>query len=142
VATGPDIYLDGAHNPASARELAAALREMRTSYRSVVLVIGVLADKDFHGIVSELVPLADRVIVTMPAYARALDPRILAGEVRAIHADVSTAGTVGRAIEQAREQAGRNDLILITGSLYVVGDARGAILGSAGRSPSLSGLKG
>jgi dihydrofolate synthase/folylpolyglutamate synthase len=142
VSARPDIYLDGAHNPASARELAGALRELKTAYRRVVLVLGVLADKDFRSIAAELVPLVDRVIVTKPAYIRALDPETLAGEVRKLHARVSTAGDVGQAIDQAKEQAGADDLILVTGSLYVVGDARAAILGSAGRSPSLSGLKG
>jgi dihydrofolate synthase/folylpolyglutamate synthase len=142
VAARPDIYLDGAHNPASARELAGALRELKAAYRRVVLVIGVLADKDFRSIAAELVPLADRVIVTKPAYSRALDPETLAGEIGKLHTDVSTAGNVAQAIDRARERAGTDELILVTGSLYVVGDARAAILGSAGRSPALSILKG
>ena len=142
VATRPDIYLDGAHNPASAAALAGALKELRGSYGRVVLVIGVLADKDFRSMITELVPLADRVIVTKPAYSRALDLETLAGEVRKLHGDVNTAGNVAQAIEQAKELAGPDELILVTGSLYVVGDARAAILGTAGEAPFLSGLKG
>jgi dihydrofolate synthase/folylpolyglutamate synthase len=82
VAERPDIYLDGAHNPASAQQLAATIRDLKSSYRKLVLVIGILGDKDFRGIVRELVPLADRVVVTKPEYSRALDVQTLAAEVR------------------------------------------------------------
>ena len=138
----PDIYLDGAHNPASARMLAGVVNDMKRAYRRLVLVIGILGDKDYRGIISELVPLADHVIVTKPEYSRAMDVAALSSEVRALHGSVETAETVSRAIVAAQTEAAPDDLILITGSLYVVGDARAAIVEHDRKKQVLSGLKG
>jgi dihydrofolate synthase/folylpolyglutamate synthase len=142
VAQKPDIFLDGAHNPASAKMLAGAVREMKSAYRRLILVIGILGDKDYRGILAELVSLAERVIVTRPLYSRAMDVQALASEIRRLHSAVVTAETVGDAITKAREAAAADDLILVTGSLYVVGDARAVLVQDAGRSQALSGLKG
>lgn len=142
VAQRPDIYLDGAHNPASAKMLASAVKELKLRYRRLVLVIGILGDKDYRGIISELAPLSDLVIVTRPEYSRAMDLAVLAEEVRAFHHAVETADTVGQAIEKAKEKANSDDLILITGSLYVVGDARAVLVAHSGQPQDLQGLKG
>jgi dihydrofolate synthase/folylpolyglutamate synthase len=140
VAERPDIYLDGAHNPASARVLADAVRDLKEGYRHLVLVIGVLMDKDYRGIVSQLAPLADRIVVTKPNYTRALGVGSLAAEAGVFHRRVDSAETVAEAIRLARQGAAENDLILITGSLYTVGDARAAL--RPGVSGPLQGLKG
>jgi len=140
VAERPDIYLDGAHNPASARTLADAVRDLKTNYRHVVLVIGILMDKDHRGILSQLVPLADRIVATRPNYARALDIVSLLAEIGAFPGRVDAAETVAGAIGLARQGAAESDLILITGSLYTVGDAR-AVLRPGAAGP-LQGLKG
>ena len=105
-------------------------------------MIGILGDKDFRGIIRQLVPLADQVIVTRPDYARALDLDSLAAEVRKLHGSVETAPGVGEAIKQARERSGPGDMVLVTGSLYVVGDARAALLGRRGQDPGAFGIKG
>jgi dihydrofolate synthase/folylpolyglutamate synthase len=136
----PDIYLDGAHNPASARALAEAVRDLKTSYRHLVLVIGILMDKDYRGIVSQLAPLADRIILTKPHYSRALSVGSLEAEIGKFPGIVDSAETVAEAIKLARQEAAENDLILITGSLYTVGDARAVL--RPGASGSLQGLKG
>lgn len=141
VSRRPDIYLDGAHNPASARKLAAAVTDLKAGYRRLVLVIGILGDKDFRGILSELVPLADEVIVTRPEYSRAMDLASLAAEAREVHSAVDAADTVYHAIKKAKEKAGPDDLILVTGSLYVVGEARAALVPPV-HPQTLSGLKG
>jgi dihydrofolate synthase/folylpolyglutamate synthase len=142
VARKPDIYLDGAHNPASAQKLAATVREMRPAYGRTILIIGILGDKDYEGIMSALVPLADHVVVTKPQYSRAMDVRSLASEIQKRHGSVETAETVREAIAAAGKAASRDDLVLITGSLYVVGDARAVLHPEPDRSGSLSGLKG
>jgi len=145
VARGPDVYLDGAHNPASAKKLAKAVQEMKPLYRQIILIIGILGDKDYQGIISELVPLADQVVVTKPQYARAMDVQLLAAEIRKLHAVVDTAETLERAIAKARTKAASEDMVLITGSLYVVGDARTlfpSVLPEINRTGPLSGLKG
>ncbi len=141
VARKPDIYLDGAHNPASAQKLAAAVREMKPAYRRTVLIIGILQDKDSRGIIAALVPLADHVVVTKPQYSRAMEIRALASEIRKLHDSVLTAETVGEAVAMAVDTVSPDDLVLITGSLYVVGDAR-ALFHPADQSGDLAGLKG
>jgi dihydrofolate synthase/folylpolyglutamate synthase len=138
----PDIFIDGAHNPASAKMLADTAQEMKSAYRRLVLIIGILSDKDYRGILAELVPLAERVIVTKPQYSRAMDVQALASEVRKHHGSVTTAETVADAIAEARKAAGADDLILVTGSLYVVGEARAVLVPEADNSRQLSGLKG
>jgi dihydrofolate synthase / folylpolyglutamate synthase len=140
LARKPDLYVDGAHNPASAAVLADALQELRSGHSRLVLVLGILQDKDHAGIIAPLAPLADSIIVTRPAYARALDAAALADSVRRTHPDVAVAGTVGEAIARARAQTPPDGLIIVTGSLYTVGDARAAVTG-AGAGP-LAGLKG
>jgi len=142
VSERPDIYLDGAHNPASANMLRQAVKEMRAGYRKLVLVIGILGDKDYRGILAELVPLADAVVVTKPDYGRAMSVAALAAEVRKMHASVNIADTLALAIDRAREMASSDDLILVTGSLYVVGDARALFQGESGGNSGLTGLKG
>jgi len=142
VAQRPDIFLDGAHNPASAKKLAAAIRDMKPAYQRLVLVIGILGDKDHAGILSPLVPLADRVIVTKPDYSRAMTVEALAAGVRQRHGSVETADTVAEAIALARQRSEPEDLILITGSLYVVGDARALFAGPDRDTSALQGLKG
>ncbi len=142
VSQKPDLYLDGAHNPASARMLAGAVSEMRRSYRRLVLVLGILGDKDYRGIIAELAPLADHVIVTRAEYSRAMDLAELAAEVRTAHPSVETAETVGKAIAKARAEADPDDLVVITGSLYVVGEARAVIVECDRKGRALSGLKG
>ena len=142
VARRPDIYLDGAHNPASAEKLAASVREIMQAYRKLILVIGILGDKDIRGILGPLVPLAGSVVATRPQYSRALDVPTLAAEVRKLHGSVLTAETVGDAITLAKQGASADDLILVTGSLYVVGDARALVAPQADMAVALRGLKG
>jgi dihydrofolate synthase/folylpolyglutamate synthase len=115
---------------------------MKPSYQRLVLIIGILGDKDRAGILSQLLPLADLVIVTKPNYSRAMDVEALATEVRQQHGTVETTGTVAAAIALARHRAAPEDLVLITGSLYVVGDARAEFSGPDLDAPALAGLKG
>lgn len=137
----PDIYLDGAHNPASALVLAEALTDLKRSYRRLVLVIGILQDKDRNGILAPLVPLADIVVATQPSYNRAMDVRELAGTMGRLHGSVVETATVEEALAAARSHADKDDLIVVTGSLFTVGEARAALRGHAGTG-LLAGLKG
>ncbi len=141
VARQPDVFLDGAHNPASAAVLAAALADLRRSYRRVVMVLGILKDKDHRGILQCLLPHADAVVATRPAYGRAMETAQLAAAVQSARSSVRTAETVPEAIQVARSLAEPDDLIVVTGSLYTVGDAR-ATLCNASLPGSLQGLTG
>ena len=118
----PRILLDGAHNAAAVKSLAKALQQECTFSR-LLLVIGIMEDKDAHTMLGSLLPLADRAIFTRPVYERAMDPVYL----QALSSAWATPGDViqplGPALETARQWAGANDLIVVTGSLFTVGDA-------------------
>ncbi|MFN3322783.1 MAG: bifunctional folylpolyglutamate synthase/dihydrofolate synthase [Bryobacteraceae bacterium] len=120
-ATRPDIYIDGAHNPAGARELARYLRRFHAG-RMIRLIFGAMRDKAVPELVETLFPLASEVIVTAPAQPRALDPASIAA-LRP-HPGLRVIPDLGAAIAAARAASGPDDLILITGSLYLVGEAR------------------
>lgn len=127
IARRPLVVLDGAHNPAAAEALVAALRE-GFAWDRLHLVIGVFSNKDLDGIAERLAPVADRAYAcaTESVRARAVE------EVGAAFSDrgVATEGfpTVAAALRAARGAASVRDLILVTGSLYTVADARRALL--------------
>ncbi len=122
-AKGPLLVLDGAHNPAGAETLAAALRS-EFEYDKLILVLAVLEDKDAEGIVKALGPLADRVITAAARSPRAMDADGLAGMAEQYSKNVSAAASIGEALTQARREARPADMILVTGSLYTVGEAK------------------
>ncbi len=116
----PLILLDGAHNPAGAEALAEALR---ASFRweRLHLVLAISANKDAAGIIGALAPLADRTFLARNDSVRSADPR----ELRAIAgSEASVFGSVGEAIDAARAEAGPADVIVVTGSLFTVADAK------------------
>ncbi|MDH4099612.1 MAG: bifunctional folylpolyglutamate synthase/dihydrofolate synthase [Nitrospirota bacterium] len=149
MAGSPLIVIDGAHNPAAAARLAETLKdEFAGSYDRLVLVLGILGDKDMDGIVKPLAALADRVVVTAPAYYRASDPARMKAVVKQYHPHVEEAASVADAIDHVRATTRENDLICIAGSLFTAGEARGIMLGIAlpigtgSAVPGLAGLKG
>jgi dihydrofolate synthase/folylpolyglutamate synthase len=81
-------------------------------------------------------------VATKPQYSRAIDVQVLASKIRQLHGSVDSTDTVSEAIAKARELSLANDMILITGSLYVVGEARALFFSDSGRAGALSGLKG
>ena len=126
VAGRPRILLDGAHNPAGAAAVAGFLHEHRTALRRVILVFGVLKDKDWSGMLGALAPLADRIILTHPPTQRGADPQdLLAASRFGVPAEIQP--EVGPALERARALAGTEDTIVVTGSLYTVAAALQAL---------------
>jgi dihydrofolate synthase/folylpolyglutamate synthase len=123
ISRSPDLVLDGAHNPAGAAALAAYIREFHAD-RPVWIIYGAMRDKAIDEVASALFPLADRLIVTAPAFPRALRPQsILALHP---HANSTIAETVGEAICIA-QGAPANAIVFFTGSLFLVGEVLGAI---------------
>jgi len=133
----PLIILDGAHNPAAAFVLSRALREIRIGRQRVILVIGMLKDKDFPGFFNEIIPLADEVILTRPDYERAASVSQLEVAVESYHVPYHCIQRVSDAMGLARSHAFPQDLICVTGSLYTVGEVKAHL---EGKVPSL--LKG
>jgi dihydrofolate synthase / folylpolyglutamate synthase len=123
VATQPRVILDGAHNPAAATTLAQALKRDLT-YRRLILVLGIMADKDIRGILRRLLPLAHVVIFSRPRYDRAATPEMLESLAQNVTQENHVIADLGRAIQKARELAGDDDLIVVTGSLFTIGEAR------------------
>ncbi len=117
----PLVILDGAHNPAGAKALRAFLEEQRFAGR-LVLVFGVLQDKDWIAMLQELGPLAKRVILTRPESERAADPRGLV-EAERFCPKLEILVDVGEAIALARTVADREDAVVVTGSLFIVSAA-------------------
>ncbi len=120
VSLNPDIILDGAHNPASARVLAAYLDRFYDPAR-VWLIYGAMRDKAVSEIAAILFPRAHHVIVTAPAQARALRPESIRD--LADHESIQVAPNLKTALALAAAAAPQ-DAIFVTGSLFLVGEAR------------------
>jgi dihydrofolate synthase/folylpolyglutamate synthase len=122
----PLHILDGAHNPAGAQALAVALGEVFTWTR-LHLVMAVSANKDVDGIVAHLAPLADRAYATRNRSERSAQPDRVADALAHAGVPTETFPSVDDALAAARASADGDDLILVTGSLYTVADARRAL---------------
>ena len=120
----PPIVLDGAHNDGSAEALAAALREAFPR-RPLRLVLGLMEDKDARGVIRPLLPLASAVEATRSRSARALAPAALARKIRGVRTRVHD--NVADAIAAARRDASPTDIVCVSGSLALVGEARTAL---------------
>lgn len=127
VGKAPRILLDGAHNSAGGEALAEALRDIPRD--RLLLVAGVMADKDAEGIFTPLFPVTDRAYAVTPHLERALPSDRLAAFCRARQVTCADAGTVAAGLEQAKKEAGPRDLILVCGSLFTVGEARAILYG-------------
>ncbi len=122
VSQAPLIILDGAHNPEAIRELARSIgNDFR--YRRLILVIGVMEDKDVGKILKGILPIANYVFYTRPEYYRSASPERLAKEGSALRKPGEIAPGISAALDMAREMAGPTDMILVTGSLFTVGEA-------------------
>ncbi|MFA5144785.1 MAG: folylpolyglutamate synthase/dihydrofolate synthase family protein [Candidatus Omnitrophota bacterium] len=131
VSQHPFLVLDGAQNAASAKTLKETIKDNFSSkggaffgkgYKRLILVLGISSDKDIKGICGELYDLADEVILTKSHNPRAQEPEALAGYFNG--KDKHMTGSVKEAKALAGRIAGKEDLILVCGSLFVVGEFR------------------
>lgn len=120
VSGGRQILLDGAHNPAGAEALAAALRS-EFAARHPAIVLGALADKDCAGICRVLAPLAARILLPGVSSARSADPKGLAELCR--QANPNAAIEVCQSLGEALEAAAKERFVVVTGSLHFIGEA-------------------
>ncbi|MBC7928610.1 MAG: bifunctional folylpolyglutamate synthase/dihydrofolate synthase [Bryobacteraceae bacterium] len=114
----PDILLDGAHNPAGARALAAHIQRFYAD-RKIRLIYGAMRDKSVDEITEILFPLATEVIVTAPSSPRAIDPYAVVAA--SDHPQIRAVGSVAQIYADSL-QASPDTLVVITGSLYLVGE--------------------
>ncbi|MFC1935522.1 bifunctional folylpolyglutamate synthase/dihydrofolate synthase [Chloroflexota bacterium] len=124
----PLVVADGAHNPYSASKLRQALRE-HFPFDRLIYVVGVSADKNVSGIIGELAQDPAMAIVTRCRHPRAEAPSVLAKGFREAGVEAREVEGVGAALRYALSQAGAGDLVVVTGSLFVVAEARESLLG-------------
>jgi dihydrofolate synthase/folylpolyglutamate synthase len=120
----PRILIDGAHNAASIRALIHAIGQS-IPYDSMIVIFGCNEDKDYNGMLRELQFGADKVIFTRSTSARAKSPDELAEAYTAISGKMcQSAASLGEALRLANSAVGKEDLICITGSFYLIGQAK------------------
>jgi len=122
----PEIVLDVAHNPAGAWALRSALSE-RYEDRPLIFVFGAMRDKAISEMTEILFPLAQRVIATRPENPRSAPPEEIQQAGSRTGAEIEPVAEVGKALERARSISEPQGVIVVTGSIYLVGDAMRAL---------------
>jgi len=122
MSTDPLVILDGAHNPGAAEALARTLEEFE--YDDLHLAVGIMHDKD-HARMARALPHASTVVACEPAIERSEDRDVIAQVFENAGADeVSSTAAVPEAVDEAIAAADADDLVLVTGSLYAISEAR------------------
>jgi len=122
----PQVVIDGAHNPAGVSALCQALKS-DFIYRRLIIVFGVLRDKDYAIMIRKVAAIADILILTRPAVERALPPQALADIARQFCPDVLIREDLRQAFSEALSLADPEDLICVAGSLYLVGQLKASL---------------
>jgi dihydrofolate synthase / folylpolyglutamate synthase len=124
ISNDPRIMIDGAHNAASIRALIHAIGQ-NIPYDSMVVIFGCNCDKDIKGMLQELQYGADKVIFTRSNSAKAVSPFDLAEMYTEICGKMcQSAVSLGHALQLANSAVSKEDLICITGSFYLIGQAK------------------
>ena len=129
--SGKEIHylLDGAHNPAGVESLVQTLKK-ECSYSRLIVIWGAMADKDLQTTLAAVAELAHSIVLTKPDGERSADPELLLKNVPMAYVDkCKLLPTVESAISWVENFASSEDLILIAGSLYLVGASRKILLG-------------
>ncbi len=121
-AAGPEYVFDVAHNPAGAWALRSTLSGCYEG-RRLVFVFGAMRDKAIHGIAEILFPLAERVVATQADNPRSASADEIRQAAARTPVEIEDAVDVAAALDRARELAGAKGIIVVTGSIYIVGEA-------------------
>ena len=119
----PYIVVDVAHNPASLVALRETLEALFPA-RRIILVFGMVATHDHHASTSLIAPLADTVVVTTPHHLKPLPAAVLAEEVRRYVPRVEVIEDREAAVDRALALAEDDDVVVVTGSFFLVGEVR------------------
>jgi dihydrofolate synthase/folylpolyglutamate synthase len=139
ISKNPPVLIDGAHNPAAAEALSTAIRSsLSSTYKQIILVLGIMGDKDIRGIMKPLLPLASDIILTAPGYERSASPVKLQKIAKELgYPETQIAYTMQEALESAvtiskfAAKAAASALIVVTGSFYTIGEAK-EVFGQSG----------
>jgi dihydrofolate synthase/folylpolyglutamate synthase len=121
ISVSPEIILDVAHNPAALIRIGEYFKEFYGE-RKLIAVFGILSDKDYHQMLKELDHFADIIILTRPMTERAADINMLAEDIAKIHSNFQVIPMVRDAYQSAKELCHPDEIILVTGSHYTVGE--------------------
>ncbi len=117
------MIADGAHNPGSIEALMVAIGQ-NINYDSMVVVFGCCADKDITTMLKKVRQGADKVIFTQARGPRSADPEELAKMYSSLGGMCQATDSLPEALTQAYAAVSRGDLICVTGSFYLVGEAK------------------
>jgi dihydrofolate synthase/folylpolyglutamate synthase len=125
IQTDPILLLDGAHNPAGMKMLTNSLSEDFT-FQNLIFVLGTLKDKAITKMLSNIIPLANHIVITQAQTPRACPPQTLKDKLKTLGytKKITIKKTIPDAIEYSLQIADEKDMICISGSLYTIGEAR------------------
>ncbi len=117
----PTIVVDSAHNPMGIDTLVDALNTIY-KYRSLILIFGVLKDKDYRKMFQKIAPLANRIILTKPLSDRALEPEAILSLPQSKNKEIEIIPIIRKALFHAIKIATKNDIVVAAGSIYFAGE--------------------
>lgn len=121
----PDVIIDGAHTPEGMRLLKSSLKKLYP-YQQPLLLLGILKDKNVETLVRTIAPIARKAVCVAPHSDRSLDPESLCKLVRDSGTPAFPMDSIESGFSALLEKAGRNDVIVAAGSLYMIGPVRRA----------------
>jgi len=121
----PDVIIDGAHTPEGMRLLKSTVKRLYPGVKPLLL-LGMLKDKNYCKLAEIIAPLAREVICVPPMGDRALDPGELATVVRKLGVPGEASSDITEGFERLMDKSSKTDLVLATGSLYMIGPVRRA----------------
>jgi dihydrofolate synthase/folylpolyglutamate synthase len=132
IETSCRFLLDGAHNQAGIDCLIAALQEL--DYRRLLVVWASMADKSYQRMLHDIARQADVLLLTRPDSERAAAPEDLKRQLEDVHGPhILCCSSVGEAYAQVQDQAAADDLVVVSGSLYLIGEFRKMLVGEVVR---------
>lgn len=134
----PSFILDGAHNPQAAKLLKEEIVKLQSTRlrsasfggqrKNIKMIFGVLKDKDRENIMKEIFPVADEIILVKPNNKRAVPLSILKKEGEIYNENITASKNLLSTIKELKKNKTDNDIVLVCGSLYLVGEARSILL--------------
>ncbi len=132
ISHAPLIIIDSAHNPAASRVLADTVKELFPA-KKIILIAGIMRDKDIKGILKPLIQISDTAILTKPKGSRAAPPKKLEEHIKTLNADMNsqfmpksiiTTDSVAEALDIAKTFRHKDSVVLVTGSFYTTGEVK------------------
>lgn len=120
----PDLLFDGAHNPHGIKALVEFLNQCLKDYKKRVLVFSTMQDKDLFAMAKDLFPLFDSIVLVQRSDPRAMNFQEINNELLTITKNFTIAQDIEKALTIANSQANDQGLIVISGSLYLIGEAK------------------